>query len=460
MEPSPPAAARRHLRHLCTALGGSAPRRALTPPRGHGAAGANPEADDLYDVLGLDRAASADDIRKAYRRAAVKHHPDKGGDPDAFQKIGRAHEVLSDEEKKQVYDQLGLQGLEQHEQGGAAGGGGGFPGGMDDPFSMFEGLFGGGFGGGGSGGRGERQQQQRQQQQTFELNCTLNDAFKGKKYRVQFDRNAPCATCTGSGVQEGHTRESASVTCGACDGAGQTVRAQRTLFGMQRVQATCESCGGAGAVLDPSLLCGTCDGQGFERERHALEVDVPRGVEEGETIVMSEAGDFDAQTGRSADVIFVARVREHHIFTRHGAHLLLKQKVTLAEALGGLQLLLSQLDGRRLLVKTGPGECLAPGALRVIAGEGMPRRDGTSGNLLVQFDVEFPDAGTLGEEERAALLAMLSPTGEAPGVRVPDGDNETESWDVSGADEVELEDVDLNTSEYSGRARGGQERQR
>jgi GAF domain-containing protein len=120
----------------------------------------------------------------------------------------RATVFLVDEEKKQIYDQVGLQGLEQHEQGGAAGG---FPGGMDDPFSMFEGLFGGGGGGGGfgGGGRGERQQQQRQRQQTFELNCTLNDAFKGKKYRVQFDRNAPCATCTGSGVQEGHTRESA-----------------------------------------------------------------------------------------------------------------------------------------------------------------------------------------------------------------------------------------------------------
>ena len=195
----------------------------------------------------------------------------------------------------------------------------------------------------------------------------------------------------------------------------------------------------------------------MQRERSSLEVDLPPGVEEGEMIVMSEAGDFNAQTGRSADVVFVARVREHHIFTRHGAHLLLKQNVSLAEALGGMQLLLSQLDGRRLLVKTGPGECLAPGALRVVAGEGMPRRDGTSGNLLVQFDVEFPEAGTLGEEERAALLAILSPTGE-PGVRVPDGDNETESWDVSGADEVELEDVDLNTSEYV--SSGGQERQR
>jgi len=214
-----------------------------------------------------------------------------------------------------------------------------------------------------------------------------------------------------------------------------------------------------------------------------LEVDLPRGVEEGERVVLSGEGDYVAGQGPTdvrpkpplrcpafasvkseragcvAQVVFVARVKEHEVFQRHGSHLLLKQTVSLAEALGGLQLLLSQLDGRKLLVKSGAGECISPGSLRVIEGEGMPRRDGTTGNLLIQFDVEFPASGTLGEEERAALLAMLSPTGDAPGVRVPDSASQQEreeSWDVGDADECLLEEVDLGTEEYQ--ERRGQER--
>ena len=334
-------------------------------------AAADPDAKDLYDVLGVSRDATTPDIRKAFRRAAVKHHPDKGGDEKAFQAISRAHEILSDDEKRKIYDQFGMQGLEEHEQGQAAGAGAG-QGGMD-PFSMFESMFGGAFG---SRDRGDGARRQRDQ--TFELNCTLNDAYNGKKYRVQFDRNAPCSQCTGTGVQDGHTRQSASVSCNVCSGSGQTIRTQRTLFGVQRVQTTCDACGGQGAVLDQALLCGVCTGQGLQRQRHSLEVALPRGVEDGETIVIGEQGDYSIHAGRAADVVFVARVKEHPVFTRHASHLLLKQKVSLAEALGGLQLLLSHLDGRRLLVKTGAGECLTPGALRVVAGEGMPKRDGAS----------------------------------------------------------------------------------
>lgn len=333
------------------------------------AAAADPSADDLYDILGVARDASGSDIRKAYRRAAVKHHPDKGGDEKAFQAISRAHEILSDDENRRIYDQFGLQGLEQHEQGETARGGGRAD--MNDPFSMFESMFGGAFGSRDQGGGAPRQRDQ-----TFELNCTLNDAYNGKNYRVQFDRSAPCSECTGTGVQVGHTRQSASVSCNMCGGSGHTIRTQRSLFGVQRVQSTCEACGGQGYVLDPNFLCGTCSGQGLERERHSLEVALPRGVEDGEAIVVSEQGDYSIHTGKAADVVFVARVKEHPVFTRHESHLLLKQKISLAEALGGVRLLLSHLDGRRLLVKTGAGECLAPGAVRVVEGEGMPRRDG------------------------------------------------------------------------------------
>ena len=230
-------------------------------------AAADPSQDELYAILGLDPSASESDIRKAYRRAAVKFHPDKGGDEGDFQKISRAYEVLSDEEKKSIYDQVGLEGLEQHEQGEAAGGAAGGMDGMD-PFSMFEGLFGGGGMGGGMGGaRGGRRRSAGPREQQFELSCTLNEAYTGKQYRVQFDRNAPCATCTGTGVAEGHDRESASVVCERCGGAGQQIRAQRTMFGMQRVQVTCEACAGSGRVLDPALLCPTCEGGGLQRER-------------------------------------------------------------------------------------------------------------------------------------------------------------------------------------------------
>lgn len=186
------------------------------------------------------------------------------------------------------------------------------------------------------------------------------------------------------------------------------------------------------------------------------QVEVPRGAEDGQQLRMAGEGDFFPELGAGCDVVFVVRVGSHPVFERRGQHLLLRQRLSLAEALGGARLLLRQLDGRRLLISTAPGEALSPGTLRRVRGEGMPMREGTHGDLFIVFEtVEFPAPGELSEQQRAALRQLLSPsqdgeegvvdtveeTGSLPPVRVPDGDDETERWDVNGADEYVMEPV-------------------
>ena len=426
-------------------------------------------SDDLYTVLGVGRDADASAIKKGYRRAAMKHHPDKGGDDETFQRISRAYEVLSDEGMRAVYDAHGEEGLAAHEQqqqggggGGQRGGFGGFGGGGGgDPFSMFEELFGNAFGGGGGGGRQRRRQQQQQQNrdQAYDLQCGLADAYMGKKLNVTIARNEACSGCSGSGVAADSgvsSREEAAVPCASCEGNGFTVGVQRLGGFSQRVRVQCAQCDGAGFSLDEALLCGECGGAGVARQRATLAVEIPRGADEGEQIRMHGEGNYAVGAASAADVVFVLRFSKHEVFERRrSGDLLLRQQLSLAEALGGARLLLRQLDGRRLLVSTSPGDILHPDgaeSLRRVAGEGMPRRDGTAADLLIKFEIAFPQPGQLTPEDQAVLRALLRQPGAAgdqmgegggagglPPVRVADGDTETESWDHLGADEYVME---------------------
>ena len=227
---------------------------------------------DLYEVLGVAKDATDVEIKKAYRKLAVKHHPDKGGNEGDFQKISHAYEVLSDAKLRAVYDQYGEAGVEAQQQGGVAAAGGGGGDGMGaDPFSMFEELFGSAFGGGRQRGRGR---QRRPRDQVYELKCGLGDAYNGKRFNVTIERNACCGSCDGKGVSTG-TREKAATPCSVCRGSGVTVGVQRMGGFTQRVQMQCRQCEGAGFTMDEALLCKTCNGAGANRERATLEVNIP-----------------------------------------------------------------------------------------------------------------------------------------------------------------------------------------
>merc|ERR550532_571937 len=270
----------------------------------------------FYKTLEVDKGASEPDIKRAYRKLAVKHHPDKGGDPEKFKEITRAYEVLSDPEKRRIYDERGEEGLE--------GGGGG------DPSDIFESFFGGGGRRGGGGGR----RRPRTQDVVQPLKVTLEQMYNGATKKMAITREVIDKK---KGVQE----------CRACDGQGVKVEVVRMGPMIQQMQSQCNSCGGQGKSFTT------------KKEKEVLEVHVQKGSPDNHKVPFREMADEhpDADTG---DVVFVLKQQEHADFKRKGADLFIERKISLVEALCGFSMELTHLDGRKLLIKTSPGEIVKP----------------------------------------------------------------------------------------------------
>jgi len=271
----------------------------------------------FYKLLEVDKNASEPEIKKAYRKLAVKHHPDKGGDPEMFKEITRAYEVLSDADKRAKYDRFGEEGLEE-------GGGGG------DPSDLFESLFGGG--GGRRGGGQRRRQKTRDVVQP--LKVTLDQLYNGATKKMAITRQVIDKK---RGVQE----------CRECDGRGVRVEVVRMGPMIQQMQSQCSACGGAGKSFKT------------KQEREVLEVHMQKGSPDGHKVTFREMADEhpDADAG---DVNFVLKQQEHAVFKRKGADLFIERKISLVEALCGFELEVTHLDGRKLLIKTQPGEIVKP----------------------------------------------------------------------------------------------------
>ncbi|KAM7262695.1 hypothetical protein ACFE04_000378 [Oxalis oulophora] len=348
-----------------------------------------------YEILGVAKNSSQDDLKKAYRKAAIKNHPDKGGDPEKFKELAQAYEVLSDPEKREIYDQYGEDALKE----GMGGGGGGH-----DPFDIFQSFFGGGnpFGGAGGSSRGRRQR--RGEDVVHSLKVSLEDLYNGTSKKLSLSRNALCFRCQGKGSKSG-----ASMKCAGCQGSGMKVSIRQLGPSMiQQMQHPCGECKGSGETINDKDRCPQCKGEKVLQEKKVLEVHVEKGMLNGQKITFPEQAD-EAPDTVSGDIVFVLQQKEHPKFTRKGDDLIYEHKLSLTEALCGFQFILTHLDSRQLLIKSEPGEVIKPDQFKAINDEGMPmyQRPFMKGKLYIQFCVEFPDS--LSPDQCKALEAVLPP---------------------------------------------------
>ncbi|NQY03512.1 MAG: molecular chaperone DnaJ [Halieaceae bacterium] len=326
---------------------------------------------DYYEVLGVDKNADEKEIKKAYRRVAMKYHPDRNpDDPDAdekFKEASEAYEILSDAEKRQAYNQYGHAGVDPQMGGGAGFGGGSFS-------DIFGDVFGDIFGGGGRGPGGP----QRGADLRYTLEVSLENAVKGTTVEIRVPTLVHCETCDGSGAKPG----SKPTTCGTCGGVGQ-VRMQQGFF---QVQQTCPNCHGRGTIIsDP---CDDCHGEGRVEKTKTLSVKVPPGVDTGDRIRLGGEGEAGADGGPSGDLFVQISVKQHPIFERDGKHLYCEVPITYVDAALGGELEVPTLDGR---VKLKVPSETQTGKLFRLRGKGVkPVRGGSVGDLLCRVVVETP----------------------------------------------------------------------
>ena len=326
---------------------------------------------DYYEVLGVDKNANEADIKKAYRRVAMKYHPDRNpDDPQAdakFKEASEAYEILATQEKRAAYDQFGHAGVDPNMGGGAGGFGGG-------SFSdIFGDVFGDIFGGGGNRGGPQRGSDLR-----YTLDISLEDAVKGTTVEIRVPSLSSCDLCGGSGAKKG----SQPSTCGTCGGAGQ-VRMQQGFF---QVQQTCPNCRGRGKTI--SNPCSTCRGQGRVEKSKTLSVKVPPGVDTGDRIRLSGEGEAGPESGPAGDLFVQMSVKEHPLFERDGKHLYCEVPISFADAALGGELEVPTLDGR---VKLKIPSETQTGKLFRLRGKGVkPVRGGGTGDLLCRSVVETP----------------------------------------------------------------------
>lgn len=330
---------------------------------------------DFYEVLGVSRSASADEIKKAYRRLAMKHHPDRNKDDDSaeakFKEAKEAYEALSDADKRAAYDQFGHEGLQR----GAGSGAGGF--GAEGFSDIFGDVFGDIFGGGGGGRRG-RSQMFRGADLGYELKLDLERAVSGDSVTIEVPTQVGCDTCDGSGAAKG----SEPVKCTTCGGVGQ-VRVQQGFFSIQQ---TCPACKGAGTVIsDP---CATCSGRGRVAKKKKLSVKVPAGVDDGDRIRLTGEGEAGRNGGPPGDLYVEIRVNPHKIFEREGPDLSCEVPVSIATAVLGGEVELPTLAGHVSLKVPGGTQS---GKVFRLRGKGVVTvRDQHKGDLFARVVVETP----------------------------------------------------------------------
>lgn len=320
----------------------------------------------LYKVLGVEKDASPDDIRKAYKKLAFKLHPDRGGSQDKFQELQTAYEILSDENKRKIYDQYGEEGLKEGRDG--------FEGG--DIFDIL------------SGRAGAGNQKKKTKSVLHTLNVTLEDIYKGSKKYLEISRYRTCGSCKGSGSKD----PKANTKCSGCQGKGIKVVVRQISMGYLQQQVTCPDCKGEGSVIKEKDKCGECKGEKVKKVTKTLQVDIDKGAPEGKRYVF--AGESDEVPGAEpGDIIVEILQQKHKRFIRKGADLAYTADISLLEALSGFELLIEHLDGRKIVIKPRPGEIIKPLTPKTVKDCGMPFFDAPYkyGNLYINFNIVFPE---------------------------------------------------------------------
>ena len=343
---------------------------------------------DYYEVLGVDKSVSDDDLKKAYRKAAKKYHPDlHPGDVEAeknFKEVNEAYEVLSDKEKRSRYDQFGHAGVDPNFGAGGGYGGGGFGGGFTGDFGdlgdIFSSFFGGGFGG--NTRRSNPNAPRRGNDTTASVTISFEEAAKGCKKTVKVTKIDNCTECGGSDAKKGTTAK----TCPVCHGSGHVMATQRTPFGVMQTQQVCNHCNGSGKIIENP--CDVCKGKG--RIRHTVEqtVEIPAGIDDGQIISLRGAGDSGINGGPSGDLRVNVNVRPHAIFERDGYDVYCEIPITFTQAALGAEITVPTLDGK---VKFTIHEGTQPGDEFKLKGKGIQRlRYSGRGDQYVKIVVEVP----------------------------------------------------------------------
>jgi molecular chaperone DnaJ len=354
------------------------------------------EKRDYYEVLGIQKGCSEDELKKAYRRMAKKYHPDLNpGDKEAeekFKEVNEAYEILSDPQKRQRYDQFGFAGVDPS-YGGGAGGAGGFGGfsDMGDLGSIFEDFFGGGFGG--SRRSANPNAPRRGSDIHVQVSISFMEACKGATKKISVTRTDACKECGGTGAENG----TAMKTCPTCGGSGRVRVQQRTPFGVMATERACDACGGSGRVIEKT--CSKCGGRGTTSTTATLEVDIPAGIDDGQTMSLRGKGNAGANGGPAGDLLVTVSVASDPTFRREGYDIRCEIPISFYQAVNGDELTVPTIDGT--VAYTLP-EGTQPGAVFRLRGKGVQRLNSRGrGDQYVTIVVEVPKGLT--REQKAKL---------------------------------------------------------
>ncbi|ELR02316.1 hypothetical protein VC83_01416 [Pseudogymnoascus destructans] len=395
---------------------------------------------DLYVTLGIEKTATKSEIKKAYHKAALLHHPDKVPENQReeadtkFKSVSQAYEILHDEDKRHLYDTHGMSAFDGSRQGGP-----GMDGGvdLDDILQQMFGMGGGGMPPGFGGGPGmKRARRGKDEEQTYEV--TLEELYKGKTVKFASTKNVICSHCKGTGGKESVKPKS----CSSCQGKGMKIGLRQVGPGMvTQERIVCDSCSGTGSVFKEKDRCRKCKGKRTTSEKKVLEIYIPRGAMQGDRIVLEgEADQVPDQT--PGDIVFTLVEEDHDVFQRRGHDLLAELKVTLAESLCGFsRVVVKHLDGRGIHMDHPRGKVLKPGQVLKIDGEGMPhKKSDAKGDLYLVINIEFPDNGWIEDEASFGKLEAILPKPNAP-IDTPEVD------EVTFTEDADIEEFGASTGQ-------------
>ncbi|MBR5542546.1 MAG: molecular chaperone DnaJ [Oscillospiraceae bacterium] len=362
------------------------------------------EKRDYYEVLGVAKTATDAELKSAYRKLAKKYHPDFNKDnkeaEEKFKEVNEAYEVLSDASKRQKYDQFGHAGVDPNFGAGGYGGYGGGFGGFED-FDIGD-IFGSFFGGGFGGGQARRNAPTRGESIRVSLVLSFEEAAFGCTKEISVTKTEKCSECQGSGAAKGTNAE----TCATCHGTGTVKTTRRTPLGMISSSGVCPTCHGTGKII--KTPCGKCSGTGRERVSRKLSVNIPAGIDEGQTVSLRGEGNAGTNGGPNGDVLITVSVRPHHILTRDGTSVMCDVPITFTQAVLGAEIEVPTLDGK---VKYTVPEGTQTGTVFRLRGKGVPHlHSSRRGDQFVRVNIEVPK--NLSKKQKELLSEFSKAVGE------------------------------------------------